>query len=198
MLVQFIPHLSSPSTTSYTLSNIVVDDIRVYDYWASSQITALNYSIPSGQSSTFVAASKIDLQNGFHAYSGSEFTASTTEVLSKVSYQNTDTSKSFNQKKVEIESLPITNDLIQNFPNPFNPSTKVNYQLKEDSKVLLEVYTVLGKKVETLVDDYKFAGSHQVNFNGSNLPSGLYICRIIISTRTGEVFKKSNKMLLVK
>ena len=64
--------------------------------------------------------------------------------------------------------------LCQNYPNPFNPSTKISYQIPELSFVTLKVYDVLGNEVITLVDEYKEAGIYEVEFDGSELTSGIY------------------------
>ncbi len=73
---------------------------------------------------------------------------------------------------------PLQFSLSQNYPNPFNPSTQISYSIPQGMKVSLTVYDILGKKVATLVDDYKTAGSYQVSFNGKNLSSGVYYYRL--------------------
>lgn len=83
--------------------------------------------------------------------------------------------------------------LLQNYPNPFNPSTQISFQVPEASRVTLKVFDMLGKEVATLVDGNKSAGSHTVQFNASDLPSGMYI----YSLQAGE-FRDSKKLLLVK
>jgi len=80
-----------------------------------------------------------------------------------------------------------------NYPNPFNPETKISYSLKEAGNVELIVYDVLGNEVVKLVNEHKPAGSYEVSFNGANLPSGIYIYRI----KSGE-FSESKKMILLK
>jgi len=84
-------------------------------------------------------------------------------------------------------------NLEQNYPNPFNPSTKINYTLAERSNVTLKVYDVLGKEVANLVNSSQDAGSHSVNFDASNLASGLYIYTL----QAGN-FISSKKMMLLK
>ncbi|MFV1883882.1 MAG: GLUG motif-containing protein [Balneola sp.] len=91
------------------------------------------------------------------------------------------------------DGLPTTFNLDQNYPNPFNPSTIINYQLPEQSKVKLEVFDMLGRKVATLVDGQATAGYHQVTFNASNLASGMYIYHLEANQ---QLFTK--KMLLIK
>jgi hypothetical protein len=81
----------------------------------------------------------------------------------------------------------------QNFPNPFNPTTVINYQLPVTSNVTLKVYNVLGKEVKTLVDGRQTAGIHSLEFNGDKLSSGVYFYSI-----TAGAFHQVRKMALVK
>jgi hypothetical protein len=83
--------------------------------------------------------------------------------------------------------------LDQNYPNPFNPSTKISYSIKEEGLVKLKVYDVLGKEVATLINENKPAGNYEVEFNASQLPSGMYIYKI----QSGQ-FSDVKKMLLTK
>ena len=70
--------------------------------------------------------------------------------------------------------------LDQNYPNPFNPSTVISWQSPVDDYVTLKVFDVLGREVATLVDEYREAGNHSVEFNASNLSSGIYLYTIQI------------------
>lgn len=83
--------------------------------------------------------------------------------------------------------------LKQNFPNPFNPSTTIKFNLPAAEIVKLNVYNVLGQKVKTLVNGFKDAGIHKIEFNAEQLPGGIYIYQII----TGR-FSESKKMILIK
>ncbi|MDD5360507.1 MAG: T9SS type A sorting domain-containing protein [Ignavibacteria bacterium] len=83
--------------------------------------------------------------------------------------------------------------LTQNYPNPFNPTTQIKYSIKTNGLVTLKVYDLLGKEVTTLVNEVKTAGSHTVDFNGANLPSGTYIYRM-----ESNGFTDVKKMILVK
>ena len=93
----------------------------------------------------------------------------------------------------EVANAITEYKLSENYPNPFNPSTVINYQIPTSGKVTLKVYDVLGKEIATLVNENKEAGSYNVNFNASNLPSGVYVYKI----ESGS-FIKSQKMMLVK
>lgn len=95
---------------------------------------------------------------------------------------------------VNIEnSLPTTFAVLQNYPNPFNPNTTITYQLPLTSSAVISVYDVLGKEVATLVNETKEAGVHTVQFDASNISSGIYF----YSLRAGN-FVEYKKMLLVK
>jgi hypothetical protein len=83
--------------------------------------------------------------------------------------------------------------LYQNYPNPFNPSTKITFTLAKSEYVTLYVYNTLGQKVETRLDTKMTAGSHDVEFNASDLPSGIYFYRI----QAGE-FSRVKKMVLLR
>jgi len=70
--------------------------------------------------------------------------------------------------------IPDRFSLSQNYPNPFNPSTTIEYDLARRTNVHLSVFDLLGKKIATLVDEAQEPGTHRINFNASNLSSGLY------------------------
>ena len=107
------------------------------------------------------------------------------EELSKTNYKKID----FNNGVEKI----TTYDLSQNFPNPFNPTTIINYQLPQTGHVTLKVYDILGKEVATLINEQKNQGRYSVNFNASNLASGVYIYRIKVND-----YVSSKKMLMIK
>jgi len=91
------------------------------------------------------------------------------------------------------ENKPLSYSLQQNYPNPFNPLTIINYSILQDGNVELIVYDLLGRELIKLVDEYKSAGDHQVNFNAANLSSGLYYYTL----KSGS-FKSTKKMILIK
>jgi Secretion system C-terminal sorting domain len=73
---------------------------------------------------------------------------------------------------------PIGFKLEQNYPNPFNPTTTIQYVLPREGQVTLKVYNILGQLMQTLVNEVETAGTHNVQFNGSNLASGVYIYKL--------------------
>jgi len=90
-------------------------------------------------------------------------------------------------------TIPVEYGLDQNYPNPFNPNTTINYQLPAKNHVSLKVYDILGNLITTLVDQEMEAGYYNVNWNASQLASGLYIYRIISGS-----FVSTKKMILMK
>jgi hypothetical protein len=96
------------------------------------------------------------------------------------------------EKKPEIQ-LPEGYEMFQNYPNPFNPLTAIGYQLSAVSSVNLSIYNLLGQKVATLVDAQQMAGYHQVEWDASRFPSGVFYYKI----QAGE-FQDVKKMILLR
>jgi len=94
---------------------------------------------------------------------------------------------------VEVEIAPSEFSLAQNYPNPFNPITAISYQLPMNTFVTLKVYDVLGNEVATLVNEEKSAGVHEVEFNATELGSGVYFY-----TLKADEFLSTKKMILMK
>jgi hypothetical protein len=91
------------------------------------------------------------------------------------------------------KAIPDTYALMQNYPNPFNPTTAISFQLSAVSFVRLSVYDVLGKEVATLVNRELTAGIHTVSWDAHDLPSGVYVYRIVAGN-----YVASSKMLFLK
>ena len=120
-------------------------------------------------------------------------------------------------KVVSLESKnPILwSSLNQNYPNPFNPSTSIKYSIPNRNQVTLKVFDVLGSEVATLVNKEQPQGNYEVEFNGSDLTSGIYFYRLSVypakagagdpsaglsrhSRASGQSFVKTKKMILAK
>lgn len=87
--------------------------------------------------------------------------------------------------------------LMQNYPNPFNPSTVINYELPYSANVTVKVYDISGKEVASLFNGFQAEGNHSVQFNASNLSSGVYFYRLNVVNGTNSI-TKVNKMILTK
>jgi hypothetical protein len=110
---------------------------------------------------------------------------------------------------VEVEIIPDELILYQNYPNPFNPSTKIRFTIpsvemtRQVVFTTLKVYDILGNEVATIVNDIKEAGSYEVEFDASNLSSGVYIYRLFVSDREikngdSSVMSEYKKMILIR
>ncbi len=91
------------------------------------------------------------------------------------------------------ETLPSSYALEQNFPNPFNPSTTINFSIPVEGFVTLEIYNAIGQKVASLVNETKSAGTYKVNFDAATLTSGIYFYKISVGN-----FTEAKKMILMK
>jgi len=120
------------------------------------------------------------------------------EVIDREVYYSTELFVYYNDALTEtsIENSDIVADnfsISQNYPNPFNPTTVIQYSLPNMNFVKISVYNSIGQKVSTLVNKQQIAGSYSVNFDGSNLSSGIYFYQIIAGS-----FQHSKQMLLIK
>ncbi|MBS1492037.1 MAG: T9SS type A sorting domain-containing protein [Bacteroidetes bacterium] len=93
---------------------------------------------------------------------------------------------------------PISNvvegyKLSQNYPNPFNPTTKINFSIPKSGLVQIKIYDMLGREVQSLINEMKTPGEYNIDFNGSNLSSGIYFYKLITND-----FVDTKKMMLVK
>jgi hypothetical protein len=93
-------------------------------------------------------------------------------------------------RKMNLPNHPV---LYQNYPNPFNPTTTIELNLPKSSEVTLKIYNPLGEEVTTLLCDFLLSGSHAVEWDASELASGIYLCRL----RAGD-YTATRKMLFMK
>ncbi len=136
----------------------------------------------------------------------SQQSSSTTNYLRALSFINSSTGWAVGENGIVLNiglpvgikqtnpELPQKFNIYQNYPNPFNPTTRINYEIPIDSKVKLVVYDILGREVMKLVNnEFKKMGRYAVDFDGTNLASGVYFYRI----EAGD-FVQSRKMVLIK
>ena len=98
----------------------------------------------------------------------------------------------------KVAGLPLDFVLDPNYPNPFNPSTTINYTMAQGARVSIKVYNVSGQLVATLIDSYQPQGHHFVKWNGKDaagkaVTSGMYLVKMV----TGD-FNQVNKMTLLR
>jgi len=90
-------------------------------------------------------------------------------------------------------SKPIKFELSQNFPNPFNPTTTIEYSVAKEGLINISVFNILGQKVAELINEVKSVGNYKINFNASNLTSGVYYYKL-----TAGNYTIAKKMQLIK
>jgi len=106
-------------------------------------------------------------------------------------------------------TIPEDYKLYQNYPNPFNPLTRIKYKLPESSYITLNIYNLMGQEIETLVNEFQFAGEHEIAWQPKGLPSGLYFYRLragdpsassrrLRSGQAGQQFSETKKLILIK
>lgn len=96
--------------------------------------------------------------------------------------------------EASIQDIPQFSHLLPNYPNPFNPSTTLEYNLNEDTYVDLKIYDIKGRLIETLIQEYKLAGKHNLSWDASHLAGGIYIATLTIDHK----FKSTQKLILLK
>ena len=97
---------------------------------------------------------------------------------------------------VEV-NRPEKYTLAQNFPNPFNPATTIEFSIPQVSNVVIDIYNVIGERVASLVNKTLDAGYHRINFDAKNLPSGTYVYQLKAGGQDG-IFTETKKMVLMK
>lgn len=162
-----------------SLGNIISSSISVYNG---------NYSIPSLKNGNYtIKASKI----GYNTAEYSQLVQ--IDLVNKPTVDGVNISISLTGIEKYENIIPEFSTLHQNYPNPFNPTTEIKYAVREIGLVTLKVYDVLGREVTTLVDEEKPSGVYTINFDASNLTSGVYFYSMIAGN-----FHQTKKMILTK
>ncbi len=98
------------------------------------------------------------------------------------------------QELTDVENITVFDyKLNQNFPNPFNPSTTIQYQIPEAGNVFIRIYNVLGQQIESLNFTHNAGGYYSIKWNAKNYASGLYFYKI-----DAGVFRDVKKMILLR
>jgi hypothetical protein len=198
----FAIYLTDPVPVELTSFAASVNDGNVTLNWSTSTETN-NQGFEVQRSSDnqfttigFVDGSGTSTENHTYSYVDASVEAGTyTYRLKQIDYDGT----SEYSQSVEVEVIaPDVFALEQNYPNPFNPSTMIKFSLAADSKVTLTVFDVLGQEVANLISGDLAAGSHEINFNASNVNSGVYFYRIDATAVDGTNFTSVKKMTLTK
>jgi hypothetical protein len=144
---------------------------------------------------------ELNSENGMtYSFIGDSIVGKISEIKSKkgnISFNETGKNKirlmASADRIINSINLPSVYSLMQNFPNPFNPTTMIKYALPKVSNVKLTVYDILGREVSTLVNEQQQPGSYQVTWNASNVASGIYFYQL----KAGN-FVDTKKMILIR
>ncbi len=202
-----IPFLTNPNTLApvppvqgFKITNIFHNSIEVK--WEQSMISDLSGYILyfDSDSSGYPYNNSVDV--GLDTvYTLLNLDSSKTYYLSVVAYDNNNNKSWFsNEHTVNLTTLAVKKDneinrfqLYQNYPNPFNPTTTISYSLPKRGFVNLTVYDILGREVANLVNKEQATGNYKVEFNASNLSSGVYFYRL----HCGD-FVETKKLILLR
>ncbi|MEO8665784.1 MAG: T9SS type A sorting domain-containing protein, partial [Ignavibacteria bacterium] len=164
---------------------------------------------------------RIELQDGNHDYSNNwdgtgsippHILLTKNDIISYVegilyfSFSNYKLTPRKNPDFGTITPVGITNNietaedfyLSQNYPNPFNPVTVIKYNMPVSGNVTLKIYDMVGREIRTLVNGFAQSGTYSVNFNGSDLSSGVYFYKLETESTGGKNFLMTKKMILIK
>ncbi|MBU0473101.1 MAG: T9SS type A sorting domain-containing protein [Bacteroidetes bacterium] len=185
-------HQSSNVTAYKVRRGANINNVTTWNIIATVSSSTTSYT----DNDFLIAASKSTgsiVMYDVKAYYSPDQTESVNEAITV--YGNTSVVEKIANTDSTSTELPAINEyaLNSNYPNPFNPTTQISYQLPENSFVNLVVYNSLGQKVAELVNQHQSVGQYSVKFDASNLPSGVYIYKL-----QTDNFSDVKKMLLTK
>ncbi len=181
------------------ISGTVMDDngqpvVNAYVYILDENNNTVTYSFTDQQGNYNAQG----LTPGVYSVACDNYALSSEETDNVYAGLNEQTTVNFTltpDTPVSVEETPIVTayELEQNYPNPFNPSTVINFSILEKGNVKLTVYNILGSKIRTLINKELNSGSYKIQFDASDLPTGMYIYEL-----STNKFTQSRKMLLIK
>lgn len=167
-------------TTGWATGGIGMDSSVVMQTLDGGNSWSIQLKYPLSNT-TFVSLYFIDNNVGWVVGSGGTIFKTTSGGVTSV-----------DEKRINYTS-PYNFKLYQNYPNPFNPSTTIRFSLPKSGLVTIEIYNLLGQKLETLLDEYQTAGEHQLQWKPEDLPSGIYVVRL----QTGK-FSETKKLVFLR
>jgi hypothetical protein len=126
---------------------------------------------------------------GFESINNNESSISRTDVLNTILQWFDGTLDAENENPLAVSDYKLS----QNYPNPFNPVTVISYQVPVKSFVSLKVYDIIGREIQSLVNEEKDAGRYEIYFDASSLSSGVYFYKI-----KSDSYSEIKKMVLIK
>jgi sugar lactone lactonase YvrE len=186
------------NAVEYVLETLPCDAIEFHPdgnlFFTAIEENAIYYLTPALEFEIAITDSRLKWPDSFSITSNGEIYVTTSRIyfppglhgLFKITYSSTDVGQLKN-------NVPDEFNLLQNYPNPFNPITTIKYDIPERSFASLKSYNILGNEIKTLVNEEKPAATYKVGFDGTNLPSGIYL----YTFKAGD-FAETKKMILLK
>lgn len=166
------------SNASYGTDHGTSEPVFIFGSKINGGVYGTNPMIPTKINVNDNLGLQYDFRQLYSSVLGEWFGAGSDELTSTLQRQF-DTLPIFNNLTgVTNQNVPGEFRLFQSFPNPFNPSTIIRYEIPSSQRVVIRVYDDIGREVTTLVDGFKAAGTHEVEFNARGLASGVYFYRI--------------------
>ncbi|MBE2280334.1 MAG: T9SS type A sorting domain-containing protein [Ignavibacteriaceae bacterium] len=201
------------SNANFTITEAIPVELTSFDVYQSESSIVLNWSTATETNNRgFIiekSVSGLDFaEAGFvdgkgtttetQSYSFTDRITSTGKIQYRLRQEDYDGTFAYSQA-VEVDvALPTELVLYQNHPNPFNPSTSISFNLPFSSDVKIEVFDITGSKVSSLLGGKLSAGIHTINFDASELNSGVYLYILSAVNEKGETATQSKKMMLLK
>lgn len=189
--VELVSFKTDITGNDVNLSWMTVTETNNYGFYVERAVSSANYEEVEFKEISFVRGNGNSTEIRSYAVTDANLNQGT--YIYRLRITDNDGSFTYSEAVVaEIES-PKTYSLEQNYPNPFNPSTTVAYTIPEAAYVTIKIFDALGNQVALLVNDNKEAGTYEVNFDASKIPSGIYYCSMYANG-----YSKTNKMMLLK
>lgn len=184
--VELASFTASVDDNNVTLSWITASELNNSGFEVERSFDKENY-----EKVTFVSGNGTTTETNYYSFRLNErFSQTVYYRLKQIDYDGSFEYSNF----IEVTgTTPNSFSLEQNFPNPFNPTTKINFTLPVESNVKINVYNLLGQKIAEIVNSKFNSGKHSIEFNGANLASGIYIYKI-----DAEEFTDIKKMQILK
>jgi len=200
----------SPSIIDFgnvAVGSTSIEQFTITNYW-DSELTGMIYSFPGFETSDSFSVPAFNSQNVEVSFSPTELSdyygdiiISTNSLTFPVVYITVSGSGTATDV---TDELVMSNSMItSNYPNPFNPTTSIDFYVRNDTQVTITIFNAKGQKVKTLIDEFKQAGNYSAVWNGedemgTSVSSGLYFANMNTAEDSNGKYTSTKKMLLLK
>lgn len=195
---------TTPNSISFIKCEIVPVELKSFNYKLENRDVILNWSTATEINNQGFKVFRGENEIGYIPGSGTttepreysfkdENVKTGTYVYELIQIDYDGTSTKVAELEVSVDNIPSGYILEQNYPNPFNPTTTLSFVIGQSSFVSLKVFDVLGNEVVILVDEYKYVGEYEVEFDATGLPSGIYFYQL-----KADSYIQTKKMIYLK